>query len=127
MDHLLLVMVVGKLFMYDPPHFCYFVYPKIPKRIAIFITSLEFVSLISCFVISYVQTVSFLTYLLKSFADYIKQHEESICKSIVNLLVTCSDSVSIRKVGFSCSFMCVSLFSLFKLITVSCWLFRNYW
>ncbi|KAL7102214.1 hypothetical protein ACP275_08G105000 [Erythranthe tilingii] len=44
-----------------------------------------------------VKTVSFLTYLLKSFADYIKQHEESICKSIVNLLVTCSDSVTIRK------------------------------
>lgn len=44
-----------------------------------------------------VKTVSFLTYLLKSFADYIKQHEENICKSIVNLLVTCSDSVSIRK------------------------------
>ncbi|XP_022879771.1 transcription-associated protein 1-like isoform X2 [Olea europaea var. sylvestris] len=44
-----------------------------------------------------VKTVSFLTYLLKSFADYIKQHEESICRSIVNLLVTCSDSVSIRK------------------------------
>ncbi|CAN4078750.1 unnamed protein product [Withania somnifera] len=44
-----------------------------------------------------VKTVSFLTYLLKSFADYIKPHEESICKSIVNLLVTCSDSVSIRK------------------------------
>uniref|UniRef100_A0A6N2M6I9 Transformation/transcription domain-associated protein n=1 Tax=Salix viminalis TaxID=40686 RepID=A0A6N2M6I9_SALVM len=46
-----------------------------------------------------VKTVSFLTYLLKSFADYIKPHEESICKSIVNLLVTCSDSVSIRKVN----------------------------
>ncbi|CAH1450030.1 unnamed protein product [Lactuca virosa] len=45
-----------------------------------------------------VKTVSFLTYLLKSFADYIRPHEESICKSIVNLLVTCSDSVSIRKV-----------------------------
>ncbi|XP_040962395.1 transformation/transcription domain-associated protein [Gossypium hirsutum] len=44
-----------------------------------------------------VKTVSFLTYLLKSFADYIRPHEESICKSIVNLLVTCSDSVSIRK------------------------------
>jgi transformation/transcription domain-associated protein len=44
-----------------------------------------------------VKTVSFLTYLLKSFAEYIKPHEESICKSIVNLLVTCSDSVSIRK------------------------------
>ncbi|KAJ7953120.1 Transformation/transcription domain-associated protein [Quillaja saponaria] len=44
-----------------------------------------------------VKTVSFLTYLLKSFADYIRLHEESICKSIVNLLVTCSDSVSIRK------------------------------
>ncbi|XP_010436242.1 PREDICTED: probable transcription-associated protein 1, partial [Camelina sativa] len=44
-----------------------------------------------------VKTVSFLTYLLKSCAEYIRPHEESICKSIVNLLVTCSDSVSIRK------------------------------
>jgi transformation/transcription domain-associated protein len=44
-----------------------------------------------------VKTVSFLTYLLKSCAEYIKPHEESICKSIVNLLVTCSDSASIRK------------------------------
>ncbi|KAI9081282.1 hypothetical protein K1719_036782 [Acacia pycnantha] len=44
-----------------------------------------------------VKTVSFLTYLLKSYADYIRPHEDSICKSIVNLLVTCSDSVSIRK------------------------------
>lgn len=61
------------------------------------------------------QTVSFLTYLLKSFADYIKQHEESICKSIVNLLVTCSDSVSIRKVGLSCNFMSFSLFTLLKI------------
>ncbi|CAI9279736.1 unnamed protein product [Lactuca saligna] len=45
-----------------------------------------------------IQTVSFLTYLLKSFVDYIRPNEESICKSIVNLLVTCSDFVSIRKV-----------------------------
>ncbi|GLU19769.1 hypothetical protein SLE2022_359970 [Rubroshorea leprosula] len=44
-----------------------------------------------------VKTVSFLTYLLKSCTDFIRPHEESICKSIVNLLVTCSDSVSIRK------------------------------
>ncbi|XP_010444949.1 PREDICTED: transformation/transcription domain-associated protein-like [Camelina sativa] len=44
-----------------------------------------------------VKTVSFLTYLLKSCAEYIRPHEKSICKSIVNLLVTCSDSVSIRK------------------------------
>ncbi|RYQ79865.1 hypothetical protein Ahy_Scaffold1g106653 isoform A [Arachis hypogaea] len=44
-----------------------------------------------------VKTVSFLTYLLKSYADYIRPHEENICKSIVSLLVTCSDSVSIRK------------------------------
>ncbi|CAL9045632.1 unnamed protein product [Musa banksii] len=44
-----------------------------------------------------VKTLSFLTYLLKSHADYIRPHEESICKSIVNLLVTCPDSVSIRK------------------------------
>ncbi|CAL0314477.1 unnamed protein product [Lupinus luteus] len=47
--------------------------------------------------ISITDTLSFLTYLLKSYADYIRPHEESICKSIVNLLVTCSDSVSIRK------------------------------
>ncbi|KAJ4867014.1 hypothetical protein Rs2_51449 [Raphanus sativus] len=44
-----------------------------------------------------IKTVSFLTYLLKSCAEYIRPHEESICKSIVNLLVTCSDSASIRK------------------------------
>ncbi|KAG6555625.1 hypothetical protein Mapa_002860 [Marchantia paleacea] len=44
-----------------------------------------------------VKTVSFLTYLLKSFADCIRSHEESISKSIVNLLVSCPDSVSIRK------------------------------
>ncbi|GLJ07095.1 hypothetical protein SUGI_0058030 [Cryptomeria japonica] len=44
-----------------------------------------------------VKTVSFLTYLLRSFADYIRPHEENISKSIVNLLVSCPDSVSIRK------------------------------
>lgn len=44
-----------------------------------------------------VKTVSFLTYLLRSFADSIRSHEDSISKSIVNLLVTCPDSVSIRK------------------------------
>lgn len=44
-----------------------------------------------------VKTVSFLTYLLRSFADCIRPHEESISKSIVNLLVSCPDSVSIRK------------------------------
>ncbi|XP_078446328.1 phosphatidylinositol 3- and 4-kinase family protein with FAT domain-containing protein isoform X2 [Wolffia australiana] len=44
-----------------------------------------------------VKTLSFLTYLLKSCADYIRPHEESICKSIVNLLVTCPDSISTRK------------------------------
>ncbi|CAN0918697.1 Transcription-associated protein 1 [Linum grandiflorum] len=44
-----------------------------------------------------VKTVSFLTYLLKSFSDYIRSQEDRICKSIVNLLVTCSDSVSIRR------------------------------
>ncbi|KAJ0977285.1 hypothetical protein J5N97_012759 [Dioscorea zingiberensis] len=37
------------------------------------------------------------TYLLKSCTDYIRPHEENICKSIVNLLVTCPDAVSIRK------------------------------
>lgn len=44
------------------------------------------------------QTVSFLTYLLRSFADCIRPHEDSISKSIVSLLVSCPDSVSIRKV-----------------------------
>ncbi|KAJ3683868.1 hypothetical protein LUZ60_014095 [Juncus effusus] len=44
-----------------------------------------------------VKTLSFLTYLLKSYADFIRPHEESICKSIVNLLITCPDSVTIRK------------------------------
>ncbi|KAM3383848.1 hypothetical protein ACQJBY_008479 [Aegilops geniculata] len=45
-----------------------------------------------------VKTLSFLTYLLKSNADYIKPYENSICSSIVKLLVTCpADSVSIRK------------------------------
>ncbi|CAI0392859.1 unnamed protein product [Linum tenue] len=44
-----------------------------------------------------VKTVSFLTYLLKSFSDYIRSQEDRICQSIVNLLVTCSDSVSIRR------------------------------
>lgn len=58
------------------------------------------------------QTVSFLTYLLRSFADYIKPHEESICKGIVNLLVTCPDSVFIRKVSSS-PFKLYSLFDPF--------------
>uniref|UniRef100_A0A7I4F837 Non-specific serine/threonine protein kinase n=1 Tax=Physcomitrium patens TaxID=3218 RepID=A0A7I4F837_PHYPA len=44
-----------------------------------------------------VKTVSFLTYLLRSFADCIRPHEDSISKSIVSLLVSCPDSVSIRK------------------------------
>ncbi|KAG0495757.1 hypothetical protein HPP92_000448 [Vanilla planifolia] len=44
-----------------------------------------------------VKTLSFLTYLLRTFADHIRTHEENICRSIVNLLVTCPDSVSIRK------------------------------
>lgn len=44
-----------------------------------------------------VKTLSFLTYLLATFATHIKPQEENLCKSIVNLLVTCPDSVSIRK------------------------------
>ncbi|KAJ0977297.1 hypothetical protein J5N97_012771 [Dioscorea zingiberensis] len=47
-----------------------------------------------------VKTLSFLTYLLKSCTDYIRPHEENICKSIVNLLVTCPDAVSIRSTDF---------------------------
>jgi transformation/transcription domain-associated protein len=70
------------------------------------------------------QTVSFLTYLLKSFADYIRPHEESICKSIVNLLVTCSDSVSIRKVNIHSILVCLHFLDLsVSLIikTYKCW------
>eukprot|EP00897_Mesotaenium_endlicherianum_P005503 jgi/Mesen1/4981/ME000248S04265 len=44
-----------------------------------------------------IKTLSFLTYILRSHFDYIKPHEESISKSIVNLLVTCPDLVSHRK------------------------------
>ena len=62
----------------------------------------------------YLQTVSFLTYLLKSCAEYIRPHEESICKSIVNLLVTCSDSASIRKVETLFFFFLTSLHFLYN-------------
>lgn len=63
------------------------------------VNRLEFLILLFfIFILLYDQTLSFLTYLLKSYADYIRSHEDSICKSIVNLLVTCPDSVSIRKV-----------------------------
>eukprot|EP00899_Mesostigma_viride_P026573 jgi/Mesvir1/70/Mv13673-RA.2 len=44
-----------------------------------------------------VKTVSFLTYLLRSFAEYIRPHQASVSKGVVDLLVTCPDSVSIRK------------------------------
>jgi transformation/transcription domain-associated protein len=48
--------------------------------------------------------LSFLTYLLKSNADYIQSYEESICKSIVNLLVTCPpDCKSIVNLLVTCS------------------------
>ena len=78
----------------------------------------------------WIQTLSFLTYLLKSYADYIRPHEENICKSIVNLLVTCPDSVSIRKV-WSNFFLLIFLFYFifrdavlkFTIISYS----RNYW
>lgn len=80
---------------------CYYISPEQQKRNAFpLLPPPRIFRLLSHFLTLYGQTVSFLTYLLKSFADYIKQHEESICKSVVNLLVTCSDSVSIRKVGF---------------------------
>lgn len=44
------------------------------------------------------QTVSFLTYLLRGYANEIRPHETSIAVSIVNLLVSCPDVISIRKV-----------------------------
>ncbi|CAH1450692.1 unnamed protein product [Lactuca virosa] len=40
-----------------------------------------------------VKTVSFMTYLLKSFADYIRPQEESICKSIVASLLLSGDAI----------------------------------
>lgn len=68
------------------------------------------------------QTVSFLTYLLKSFAEYIRPHEESICKSIVNLLVTCSDSVSIRKASCVIYVLLLDLVSSgFKFLCMTMW------
>eukprot|EP00958_Prasinococcus_capsulatus_P028071 scaffold6247_cov416-Prasinococcus_capsulatus_cf.AAC.17 len=44
-----------------------------------------------------VKTVSFLTYLLRSFAEFLIPHQESVSASVVNLLVTSPDSVAIRK------------------------------
>eukprot|EP00898_Chlorokybus_atmophyticus_P003741 jgi/Chlat1/4368/Chrsp29S04524 len=44
-----------------------------------------------------VKTVSFLTYLLRSYTDVLRQHEEIVSKSVVELLMTCPDSVAIRK------------------------------
>ncbi|CAI7886248.1 unnamed protein product [Closterium sp. NIES-54] len=45
-----------------------------------------------------IKTVSFLTYLLRGYADIIRPHEANIAKSIVNLLLTCPDVVATRKV-----------------------------
>ncbi|PON39190.1 Coatomer beta subunit [Parasponia andersonii] len=47
--------------------------------------------------VAQVKTISLLTYLIKRFADYVKPYEVSICNSIVNLVVTCPESVAIRK------------------------------
>ncbi|CAI5993061.1 unnamed protein product [Closterium sp. NIES-65] len=44
-----------------------------------------------------IKTVSFLTYLLRGYADIIRPHEANIAKSIVNLLLTCPDVVATRK------------------------------
>jgi len=89
-----------------------------------------FISILFWVWVLLIQTLSFLTYLLKSYADYIRPHEENICKSIVNLLVTCPDSVSIRKVR-SNFFLLIFLFYFilrdavlkFTIISYS----RNYW
>lgn len=40
-----------------------------------------------------------MTYLLRSFSDDIRPYTENVSKSIVNLLVTCPDSISTRKVS----------------------------
>ena len=44
-----------------------------------------------------VKTVSFLTYLLRSCADTLRPHKDRVSQGIVELLVTCPDSVATRK------------------------------
>ena len=45
-----------------------------------------------------VKTLSFLTYLLRAFADFMRPYQESIPKCVIQLLLTCPpESVSIRK------------------------------
>ena len=65
-----------------------------------------------------------MTFLLQSCADYIRPHEESICKSIVKLLVTCSDSVSIRKVTILLLILLIVLdpFYVEELSRLICWM-----
>lgn len=41
--------------------------------------------------------MSFLTYLLSRFADDIRPHQDRIAGSVVDLLVTCPDSVPVRR------------------------------
>ena len=44
------------------------------------------------------KTLSFLTYLLRAFADFMRPYQESIPKCVIQLLLTCPpESVSIRK------------------------------
>ena len=45
------------------------------------------------------QTVSFLTYLLRSYAEQIRPHEAGVASSILSLLRTCPDIVASRKVS----------------------------
>eukprot|EP00963_Diacronema_lutheri_P006687 scaffold587_cov339-Pavlova_lutheri.AAC.11 len=44
-----------------------------------------------------IKTVSFLTYLLRSFGDLIKPHQHSISKAIIELMISTPDNVAIRK------------------------------
>ena len=50
------------------------------------------------FMAAQVKTLSFLTYLLRAFADFMRPYQESIPKCVIQLLLTCPpESVSIRK------------------------------
>eukprot|EP00966_Prymnesium_polylepis_P290760 6715480-Prymnesium_polylepis.1 len=50
------------------------------------------------FMAAQVKTLSFLTYLLRAFADFMRPYQESIPKCVIQLLLTCPpESVAIRK------------------------------
>jgi transformation/transcription domain-associated protein len=44
-----------------------------------------------------VKTVSFLTFLLRASADYLRPHQQELATAIVELLKSCPDIVAVRK------------------------------